>query len=692
MAIEGISPEIGLIASTKVESHWGRMIGSFSSRAVSPEHLAYFRDRLADEAVHPLDPTTFHVLNVAWEAMTFDADLHARVGRPFTYQAEYDGLRRWQEQSTPTLARFQDRPPMIVTPSTRTDPSQIAWDPSWEHIFWWAWSDEPFHTYHFRQPHSLGTLMAIGGFQAYNLIDPETEAVMRVDYDARQILHDTLFGGLILMSETPEALVDHLLHLLDTPMDTTRVDALLNVIEEAEQRGQLPRGRAQFFAEAAQRTGALSLLAFNAAYKVPFQQWQRGEISSALVQENLGWLHDPDQYALVRRLYQEGRIRSVQANVFDPESLHPVVQELRDRGQTVTTLYLSDPLDIVSEADYGRHARALEGLRLTLHQIPFAKDARLLWTQAHGVRHVFLHRNQLWEGLMGDHLVDPDPYDHYIYIEMPLAVARQWLAPPSPYHLGSPHGETSPQEAEAARGRFYFYRLNRMILRDGLWEEGKLYFPDQSLWRSEAYGHLPTTHTHYRALYEAVNLGEEHHERVQELLRHFMAEDPQHLPSLLMTFLHRYREVHGLTPRGINHQRTRHYGDYQATLYETSHPPVSLMSLVRLLVEDQVIPASHLLATAESSAGLAFGEMCRALTTAEIILLPHERARLRQALFLAEEASDPHRDRELLWDPVSRHVRQVRTARPLQHQERLPLRTIHERRREEQRHWRPRRG
>ena len=379
MALEGISQALGerLIVEfhpLKFESHAAEALAP-----VSPEQFGRFVSRFKDPVPYPVDQRDLHVVHAMHNALTAHEEYAAIL-------YGIDSLGDLQPQVAALHGRLQRQAVL--------DPRLVQWHPDGENLKWWHWSDETYHAHHFWDPAPKDVYLVVGGFQAYNLPNDQTRMVIRLDYDGRQVMHDTIFGGLILTSNDPAELVENFRRLVDPETQRETTARIMKVMAAAEAAGSLPAGRTQFLYDLQSRTGALSLLALETAYASAFDKIAQGSPLSPSEANNLEWLLDPHQFRVVQDLYRQGRMVMFQVNVCDPASMEPVIRSLEASGRQVSTFYLSDPLDLVGQRGYEGMTRPLRALGETLRRLPSHEAARLQWTQLQGIRQVEWVRGQ----------------------------------------------------------------------------------------------------------------------------------------------------------------------------------------------------------------------------------------------------------------------------------------------------------
>ena len=447
MAIHNLPPETGAWLLTQAER--------LASTSLHPEDLSYLRSQLADEETHPPEKRFLVLTQIVLDHTDPSTDSY-RLVDAFVSRS-YFHLVAPPVASLPTAWRMPAfSAPVIVAPSEARRPEHIIWSPEWEKIQWWGLSDEASHPYHFWHERPMDALVAVGGFQGYNLVNPHTQALVLVDYDARQLAVHTVFGGLILASETPSDLATR---FLDLHSPAQRLE-LARTVGLAEAGGLMEPGRRQFVMELMQRESPLSLQALQEAYAPTLEKWRKGEPLSPKERATFDWLMDPFQYETVRRQYTDGRVHDFQANLFEPNGLQGVRGFLHDRHHRISQMYLSDPQDLwIASEEMGRVLTALE---VNLRGLPTHEGATVQWTMHSGIPKIGRLTETL--SIVSRQYVDPQD-GKYAYVEMPWEDYLHWL----------PQDHFTPPRAERA-----FLNLNHSIRNDGLFMDGKLWLSPQA--------------------------------------------------------------------------------------------------------------------------------------------------------------------------------------------------------------------
>jgi hypothetical protein len=350
----------------------------------------------------------------------------------------------------------------IVLPRDRSDPRQMAWNRSWNRdITLWDFSDEPSHPYHFWQEGPLDTVAAVGVFQGMNIVSPDTQQLVLLDYDARQKATETVFGAVILESPTQETFFENFLALRS--LNAQR--ALVHRVGLAESQGQMPPGRALFARELFDRgKNPLSWDTVEDLYHETITElrnqpgWINGDVLGTF-----DWLLDPAQYDVVHRMWVGGQVASFQANLFAENGLAEVDRFLRARGRQLDLFYLSDPHDLVPGTNRAI-GQALHQMGQNLVVLPWKPGARVQTTFHSGIPEI----------INVDHEDRPtverrykDPYDpRYAYVEMGAdALLDNWLQARS----------SSTYRPDTHTGQTYFANLDWLLRARGVWMDGKMW-------------------------------------------------------------------------------------------------------------------------------------------------------------------------------------------------------------------------
>lgn len=480
MSIQGLPTALGVTILDFLSAQRVMAVRPPPIKGVSDRHLADFGDQLTDPVAVDLDQTALHVLTVANEALAFRKETGALTPAQGDLRSE---LERWFWRVRPVTHPPR---PMIV-PSILSHGDQVSWDVRQERTHWWALSDERFTPYHYATDQPQDVVMALGSHQGYNLVNDKTQFLVIVDYDARQAMNHTLIAALVLLSRSPDQWIDNYLSLSDPATRASQLARILEALEEAERNGQVASGRRKFFEEIAGRVGSLSLPSLLASYDPLFAKLRSGTDLTPRERPNVQWLLDRRRYETVRRMVRQGRVAYFQANLFQPENLHAVVDFLRTRDRRVSTLYVSSAFDIFDQ--YADRRDCFLKFSKVLGVLPFHGRGRVLWTYLmSNNREVHLEERTFVEGQRG--LICADPFDKYAYFEMDVSSAREWLAP-YPQAMLEVDRKRQPLSRSELEGRYYYYRLGRIMSERGVWHDGKLWVPPAQRAESDGQG-LPS--------------------------------------------------------------------------------------------------------------------------------------------------------------------------------------------------------
>ncbi len=390
------------------------------------------RERLEGVTVHP--PTQEDLATLRRLAIRLDgADLHPELSAATRLmQQAFD-----RQNFTPSAIN-QPKPEMRIPRSQ-----------------WWGLSDETYHGYHFWSPAPQGTVLGLGSFQVFNIVNATATHLVRVDYDSRQMALGHLVGGLLLIAETPEAFMEGGLRLWDPHFRQT----LWKHIEAQETAGLFQPGARRLLETFMTRKDENNLLDLWYPY-AKILKWMQGGRTDRLrggygpwehmliatqpfVLASLDWLCDPLQYSVVRSLHQRGAVRNILANLFSPEEVAALGAWMAAEGRSISQFYLSDPQDVPTLSHAPDLAAWLGNL---LQHLPYSDAARLHWTSYHG------------------ELVDDgserytDSLSGYAYLEMSVVQLQGWLS------------SSGPEEI------FTRSRLQPNILARGRWLADKISF------------------------------------------------------------------------------------------------------------------------------------------------------------------------------------------------------------------------
>ncbi len=433
------------------------------SKLLGPGMLARFRERALDPATQfPADKEVLAVMRVAHSALPSGDVHHGEL------QAALHALRQklFPEPSwRPPPQFYRDHAPLVSHSGEKEHPSQLVHDAASWRQHWWSLSDEVDHAFHFWRSAPQDVLLVVGGFQAYNLLNPRTELLVRVDYDARQIITDAVMGALFLVADEPEDYIRSFLGLGDGTETWRRAVAS---VSQLEADGHVPSGRTRLLKEAAFDQGVFREI--RSSFSGLLRRVQDNGPIHRRERASLNWLIDSRQFRVVRDMYREGRVWGFQANVFDPEEMRPVRDFLRDIGHRVSTFYLSDPQDLVHTS----HETSInfEGLGMSLKNLPRHEDAILQWTFLGGVPDVSPSYSNELLPVVSLRYCDNDDRNAYVYLEIPIRRMLEWI--PSV-------GIDLPEEFFFVKDRrhyrpvqYYFKALHEMLRDQGTLADGKL--------------------------------------------------------------------------------------------------------------------------------------------------------------------------------------------------------------------------
>lgn len=612
VAIQGLNPLVGQNIVALLRAEQLRAVRCPIMKSLLNEQLAYFETAVATDEAVTVDPAILHVLHIADEVRIFYQDPpagYATEAPVSVGQSDFD--------LTDFRARFSRGLSSTVP---------LVWRDVQERQHWWALSDERFAPYHYYDKRAQDVVMTVGGHQGYNLVNENTNRLVIVDFDARQVMNHTVIAGLLLLSDVPEAFIDNFLRLIDPATQNDAMQSLLAALLDAEERGTLPPGRRDFVAEIFHRTGSLSLFSLTAAYAKVLRKFRSGESFTPRERPNVDWILNPDQFALVRKMYREGRIIVFQANLFDRSSLGEVATYLRVHEARVSSLYLSNAFDIPDH--YADKRDCFAGLASTLEFLPFDESGRVLWT--------YLLRENKQFDLLGASLIernDPllphDPLDKYVYLEMPVVTTREWLLPIPLQHPLVPQ-DADEAARKVAEGKYYFYRLIQFVRQRGIGHDGKLWIAPH-----------PTLHEDpllTAGLQPAIAV-DELRRRMSlaegEVLRPYLAALLATSAGSLLPILEVLYQTHLARslaePSGL-HDLKDHYDEYRIALFEVGETHEGLQPLARHIIRGDLIQARALLMGAMATFAAEPHLLGETLHRAHQIFTATERGRLGQAM------------------------------------------------------------
>lgn len=460
MPLLGIPPALAarigaLLESSRTREHRGPL-----GKNLSHGQIVHFRQASGSLAEVPPDQTHLHVLQMARQ-ITLERDETQPLGIEMG-----EVLRQWETLLAP-LGNVGNRffRSALVPPGQRTLSSQIEWSPGMERRHWWALSDERFTPYHFYTDRPQETVITLGGHQGFNLVNGQTDRLLLLDWDARQLLNHTFLLALLLVSGDPPQFIQNALALYTESRRSLMVEKMMRALREGEERGIIEKGRHRFFAEASLRTGTLSIMALLANYQDLFLRLSRGEPLTSRQRPNVEWLLRPGRYQNLLKMVWEGRVANLQANIFDPSASRAIIDRLDRWGRRVSTLYLSNAFDIYDQLVDRRHC--FVQLASLVGEIPFSEGGRLLWTYLSHENREYEREDGRFVERVGPPAILSDPYDKYAYFDMAIGTVREWLAP---IRIEDWASRERDHELEAI---VYYWRLGNLIWERGRWVEGK---------------------------------------------------------------------------------------------------------------------------------------------------------------------------------------------------------------------------
>lgn len=158
-----------------------------------------------------------------------------------------------------------------------------------------------------------------------------------------------------------------------------------------------PNAKRYFKSDAAKQAGIHASLA-REIYKGASKYIAR-ELKYARQMPEKNFMNDPETFEFIKKMILEGRIRTFQANLLGDRAFHAMSQALRELGENVTTLYLSNA------EQYWNYSKQFKKNML---ELPVASNAIVMRTSASKPQN-------------GD----------YRYSIQPFSVFRAWLEHPS---------------------------------------------------------------------------------------------------------------------------------------------------------------------------------------------------------------------------------------------------------------------
>ncbi|MFV8750386.1 SUMF1/EgtB/PvdO family nonheme iron enzyme [Nannocystaceae bacterium ST9] len=203
-----------------------------------------------------------------------------------------------------------------------------------------------------------GAYLGVGGDQAYSFIAiARSEWAWVMDYDPRVVDHHRRMRAFILEAETPEQFIE-----LWAPGNSKRA---LEVIERHHPPDADPGELAKL------RRGYQ-------ATNERLHDYFREQVEDHLRRgEGYGWLANPEHYAYIRRLYQQGRIMPIKGDLLGKDSMRTVAAAARALGVAIRVFYTSN-----APISWGGHVT--DAYRDNVLGLPFDRRSIVLQTTAKG--------------------------------------------------------------------------------------------------------------------------------------------------------------------------------------------------------------------------------------------------------------------------------------------------------------------
>jgi hypothetical protein len=199
-----------------------------------------------------------------------------------------------------------------------------------------------------------GGYLGVGGDQAYTFIAmARSEWAWVMDYDPRVVDHHKRMRVFILAAETPEQFVE-----LWSANESKRALELIDQQHtDPDERAKLRRGYV--------------------ATRERIHEYFEEQVDDQRSHEGCGWLANPEHYAYVRRLYQQGRILPMKGDLLGKESMRTVAAAAQGLGVAIRVFYTSN-------APISWGGMITDAYRANVAGLPFDHRSIVLQTTADG--------------------------------------------------------------------------------------------------------------------------------------------------------------------------------------------------------------------------------------------------------------------------------------------------------------------
>lgn len=252
-------------------------------------------------------------------------------------------------------------------------------------------SNEPFRQlWHPYIKNLGGAYVGVGSDQSYDFISSQrAEWAWVYDYDPNVYRLHRMMSALIQSAETPEALVA----LFAKGEADTVKELLIKNFEEEE---------------------GLVLFAFYQGYRHRLYPHYSRSLKSTVEQPEFGWLSNPDNYAHIRLLFQQGRIIPVAADMLGNQAMQSIGTQAHAMGVTVRVFY-------VSNAPLAWGGQITEGYRQNVNVMPFDDQSIFLATYGGGGfgQKGYWHYYTASAMLMRDRIMSQDRNETMIWDRLP---------------------------------------------------------------------------------------------------------------------------------------------------------------------------------------------------------------------------------------------------------------------------------
>ncbi len=252
-----------------------------------------------------------------------------------------------------------------------------------------------------------GAYLGVGGDQAYSFIAvARSEWAWVMDYDPRVVDHHRRMRAFILEAETPEQFIE----LWAKGSSKAALEAIERHFVSSATPGTTPDPEAAASELAKLRRG---YLATNERLHDYFLEQVDDDRRSP---DDYGWLANPEHYAYIRQLYQQGRIMPIKGDLLGKDSMRTAAAAARTLGLAIRVFYTSN-----APISWGGHITA--AYRDNLLGLPFDQHSIVLQTTAEGgFRQTgHWHYNVQWGRHLHKHLRKPgyDLVDKLLFERIP---------------------------------------------------------------------------------------------------------------------------------------------------------------------------------------------------------------------------------------------------------------------------------